>query len=46
MKKIIENIREWIRLEKEWWISEVFMFLQAPPEPEPEEDEEEEEISD
>jgi hypothetical protein len=42
LKKIIENIREWIRLEKEWWISEVFMFLQAPPEPEPEEDEEEE----
>ena len=41
MKKIIEDIREWIRLEKEWWISEVFMFLQATPEP-IEDDEEEE----
>ena len=41
MKKIIEDIREWIRLEKEWWTSEVFMFLQTPPEP-IEDDEEEE----
>ena len=41
MKKIIENIKEWIRLEKEWWISEVFLFLQTPPEP-IEDDEEEE----
>ncbi len=41
MKKIIENIKEWIRLEKEWFISEVFMFLQAPPEPVEDEEEEE-----
>ena len=41
MKKIIEDIREWIRLEKEWFISEVFMFLQAPPEPVEDEEEEE-----
>ena len=42
MKKILENVTEWIRLEKEWWMSEVFMFLQVPPEPiEDEEDEEE-----
>tara|TARA_B100000401_G_scaffold423269_1_gene351018 strand:+ start:173 stop:301 length:129 start_codon:yes stop_codon:yes gene_type:complete len=42
LKKILENVTEWIRLEKEWWMSEVFMFLQVPPEPvEDEEDEEE-----
>tara|TARA_A200000159_G_C7244679_1_gene306086 strand:- start:63 stop:191 length:129 start_codon:yes stop_codon:yes gene_type:complete len=41
LKKIIENIKEWIRLEKEWFISEVFMFLQAPPEPVEDEEEEE-----
>ena len=41
MKKIIENIKEWIRLEKEWFISEVFMFLQAPSEPVEDEEEEE-----
>jgi hypothetical protein len=41
LKKIIENIKEWIRLEKEWFISEVFMFLQAPQEPVEDEEEEE-----
>ena len=42
MKKILENVTEWIRLEKEWWMSEVFMFLQVPPEPVEDEDDEEE----
>ena len=40
MKKIIRDIGDWIRLEKEWWTSEVFMFLQAPPEPVEDEEEE------
>ena len=35
--KIIGKIVEWIRLEKEWWIEEVFTFLQKPPEPEKDE---------